>query len=162
VYIGFGLGTTWYYAKGSDRFGPFLPACVEITKKAIAAGYRKLDGAEMYGTEAELGAAMKESGLPREEFFVCTKVHQGMSDIPRMLDTSLKNMQTDYVDLSVDLRRTLNKSVADSQPGSSCTILTLPRRRRTSRTTGGRWRNYSFPVKPRPSACPTLTARTSR
>ena len=36
--MGFGLGTAWYYAKNKDRFGPFLPSLVSITKAAIAAG----------------------------------------------------------------------------------------------------------------------------
>lgn len=72
---------------------------VEQISTAIKVGYRHLDGAELYNTEAELGAAMKESKIPRNEFFLTTKVNANMDDIPGTIDTSLKKLQTDHVDL---------------------------------------------------------------
>ena len=62
-------------------------------------GYNHLDGAEAYGTEEELGQAIKESELPREKLFVTTKVHHSIKDIPAAIDASLKKLQLDNVDL---------------------------------------------------------------
>lgn len=75
-----------------------------MAKDAIKAGYRHLDTAEGYGTEAELGQAIRESGVPREELFVATKVAQTITEgqiehLPAALDASLKRLQLDYVDL---------------------------------------------------------------
>ncbi|UNI23971.1 2-dehydropantolactone reductase [Purpureocillium takamizusanense] len=77
---------------------------VKMVKDAIAAGYRHLDTAEGYGTEVELGLAIKESGVPREELFVTTKLAQTISegsveDIPAGFESCLKRLQLDYVDL---------------------------------------------------------------
>jgi diketogulonate reductase-like aldo/keto reductase len=60
-----------------------------------------LDGAEAYGTEAELGLAIKESGIAREKLFVTTKVSKNIANIPNAIDTSLKKLQLSYVDLYV-------------------------------------------------------------
>lgn len=75
-----------------------------MAKDAINAGYRHLDTAEGYGTEAELGQAIKESNVSREELFVATKVVQTITegkieDLPTALENSLKRLQLDYVDL---------------------------------------------------------------
>ena len=72
---------------------------VSQIKVAIGMGYYHLDGAESYGTEQELGKAIKESKVPREKLFVTTKVSANIKDIPNAIAMSLKKLQLDYVDL---------------------------------------------------------------
>lgn len=70
-----------------------------MVKEALEAGFRHLDCAEMYDNEAEVGQAIKESGIPRQELFVTTKVADGIKDVPRAIVESLNKLQIDYVDL---------------------------------------------------------------
>lgn len=74
----------------------------EIILKAIAVGYRLFDGASVYGNERALGRAIKESGLPREEFFISSKVwdtEQGKSKTHDAFARSLERLQLEYLDL---------------------------------------------------------------
>lgn len=69
---------------------------------AISVGYRSIDTAQAYYNEVGVGAAIKESGLPREEFFLTTKIwitNAGYEKAKASIDESLKNLQTDYIDL---------------------------------------------------------------
>ena len=57
--------------------------CERAVAAALAAGYRHIDTAAMYGNEADVGAALRASGVPRDEVFVTTKVwheHIGPGD----------------------------------------------------------------------------------
>jgi 2,5-diketo-D-gluconate reductase A len=72
----------------------------ENVTTAIAAGYRHLDTAKAYGNEAEVGQAVRASGLPREDFFVTTKLwNDDHSDAVGALKTSLGQLEMEHVDL---------------------------------------------------------------
>ncbi|MGK5449887.1 aldo/keto reductase [Streptomyces radiopugnans] len=69
---------------------------------ALASGYRSIDTAAIYQNEKGTGKAIAESGLPREELFVTTKVwnnDQGRDATLRAFDASLERLGLDYVDL---------------------------------------------------------------
>ena len=69
---------------------------------AIDVGYRSIDTAQAYGNEEGVGAAIAESGLPREEFFLTTKVwisNAGYEAAKSSIEESLKKLRTDYLDL---------------------------------------------------------------
>ncbi|WP_367985597.1 aldo/keto reductase [Streptococcus sp. ZY1909104] len=75
---------------------------VQAVLDAIEVGYRKFDTAQSYQNEEELGQALKESGLPREEFFLTTKVwlsNYGYEKTQTSIEISMKKLQTDYLDL---------------------------------------------------------------
>lgn len=86
-------------------FGVFqIPA--EQTKQTVLAalrtGYRLIDTARAYGNEAEVGEAIRESGIPREEIFITTKLW--LSDFSydgamRATETSLERLGVDRIDL---------------------------------------------------------------
>jgi 2,5-diketo-D-gluconate reductase A len=66
---------------------------------ALEAGYRHIDTASMYRNEQSVGAALKQSGLPRDEVFVTTKLLPTHASAARELTKSLKRLNLDYVDL---------------------------------------------------------------
>ena len=86
-------------------FGPFLvpPAeAAQVTLAALDQGYRHLDTAQMYGNEAGVGRAIRDSGLPRDEVFVTTKLNNGFHERKAALaafDGSLTALGLEYVDL---------------------------------------------------------------
>ncbi|TSI03999.1 aldo/keto reductase [Lysinibacillus sp. BW-2-10] len=70
--------------------------------KALEVGYRAIDTAAIYGNEKEVGEAIKNANVSREEIFVTTKVwnnDQGYDNTLRAFETSLKNLGLEYVDL---------------------------------------------------------------
>ena len=76
------------------------------TRKAVATaleiGYRLFDTAKLYGNESDLGTAIRESGIPREEIFVMTKLwnnDQGYESGLRAFEKSRRELGLDYVDL---------------------------------------------------------------
>lgn len=74
----------------------------EGLKYALNIGYRLIDTAEMYQNEEEIGKAIEESNVPREELFITSKVwntNQGFDNTLKSFDSSLKKLQTDYLDL---------------------------------------------------------------
>jgi diketogulonate reductase-like aldo/keto reductase len=69
---------------------------------ALKAGYRHIDTARKYGSEAAVGEAIRASGISRSEIFLVTKVsHENLrtADFARSVDDSLKALKVDYFDL---------------------------------------------------------------
>jgi diketogulonate reductase-like aldo/keto reductase len=73
-----------------------------VVSEALAAGYRSIDTAAIYGNEIGVGLALQDSGLPRDELFVTTKLWNTEHDHDsalRAFDASLERLGLDYVDL---------------------------------------------------------------
>ncbi|MDD1771040.1 MAG: aldo/keto reductase [Methanomassiliicoccales archaeon] len=88
-----GLGT-WKTNPGRET----KDACLT----ALNAGYRMIDTAAMYGNERDVGAAVRECGIPRDEIFVTTKLwnsDHGYDQALKAFDHSIKTLDLDYVDL---------------------------------------------------------------
>lgn len=69
---------------------------------ALKVGFRAIDTAQRYGNEYEVGKAIEESLVPREELFITTKVwinNYGYEKCKKSVEESLKKLNTDYIDL---------------------------------------------------------------
>jgi 2,5-diketo-D-gluconate reductase A len=74
--------------------------CQAAVRAALEVGYRHLDTATMYGNEREVGRAVRDSRVPREQVFVTTKLPPGAAGRERRtLDDSLRALGMDHVDL---------------------------------------------------------------
>jgi diketogulonate reductase-like aldo/keto reductase len=90
-----GLGT-WRSAEGAE--------VERSVRRALELGYRHVDTASIYGNERGVGKAVRDSGVPREQVFVTTKVwndeqRAGPDAVLRAFDESLRRLGFDYVDL---------------------------------------------------------------
>ncbi len=75
---------------------------INAVKWALEAGYRHIDTAALYNNENQVGIAIKESDISREDIFITSKVwnrDQGYQSTIKALDRSLKRLNTTYVDL---------------------------------------------------------------
>jgi 2,5-diketo-D-gluconate reductase B len=115
-------------------FGTFrLPGaqCREGVRDALEIGYRHIDTARGYENEREVGQGIADSGVPREEIWLTTKVWMddvGPDRLKRSAETSLQKLDTDYVDLL--LMHWPNPNVTEEST-------TSPRPRRVPRVDGG-------------------------
>lgn len=74
--------------------------CINSIKAALASGFRKFDTASIYGNEEEMGQAIRESDVPREEIFVATKLYPDQYANPEAaIEESLRKLDIGYVDL---------------------------------------------------------------
>ncbi len=88
-----GLGT-WQTKAGKETY--------ESVQYALEIGYRHIDTAAIYMNEQDVGRAVNESGIPREEVFVTTKLwndDQGYDKTLKAFDKSMKKLNFDYIDL---------------------------------------------------------------
>jgi 2,5-diketo-D-gluconate reductase B len=77
-------------------------ACRDGVRDALDIGYRHIDTARGYENEEEVGAGIRDSGIPREELFVTTKVppeQAAPADVRSSAEASLRDLRTEYVDL---------------------------------------------------------------
>ncbi|MFC0005620.1 aldo/keto reductase [Micromonospora siamensis] len=75
---------------------------VQAVRTALDVGYRHIDTAEMYGNEAEVGQAIRESGLDRHDVFVTSKLNNGFhrpDDARKAFESTLSALKFDYLDL---------------------------------------------------------------
>lgn len=85
-------------------FGTFLippdGSTYRAVREALEIGYRHIDTAAAYENEEEVGRAVRDSGVPREEVFITSKLWLSQFDEPqRGVERSLKKLNTDYIDL---------------------------------------------------------------
>ena len=74
--------------------------CLNSVSAALKSGVRKIDTAYMYHNEAEVGEAVRNSGIPREEIFVTTKLYPNQFDEPeKAIDEALEKLNIGYIDL---------------------------------------------------------------
>lgn len=76
--------------------------CERCVLDAIRVGYRSIDTAQVYQNEEAVGRAIKKSGVPREEFFITTKVwisNAGYDNAKASIQESMDKLQLDYLDL---------------------------------------------------------------
>lgn len=89
--LGFGVYLIWDYEE-----------CKAAVLKAFKAGYRHIDTAQLYKNEHAVGDAIRESGIPRDEVFITTKIwttNYGYEKAKAAIDKSLGKLKTDYIDL---------------------------------------------------------------
>lgn len=87
-----GLGTSAAYENEAK----------EAVKSALRLGYRHIDTAWFYKNEQDVGAGVRESGIPREEVFITSKVwndSHGYNETLKAFEVSLNLLQTDYIDM---------------------------------------------------------------
>lgn len=81
---------------------PDLAECERVVSNAIQTDYRLIDTAQAYGNEEAVGRAIQKSELPREDFFITSKIwisNFGYEKAKASIEKSLARLQTDYIDL---------------------------------------------------------------
>ena len=105
-------------------------ACYDAVRHALELGYRHIDTAQIYGNEQEVGRAIRDSGVPRAEIFLTTKLapsNLAAAAARRSTEESLRRLGTDQVDLllihwpssEVPLKETLGAMAALRQAGKA-------------------------------------------
>ncbi|KAI8802869.1 NADP-dependent oxidoreductase domain-containing protein [Cladochytrium replicatum] len=72
---------------------------VEAVTIALQNGYRHIDTAAVYGNETEVGEGIRQSGVPRDEIFITTKIWMDTPAPWELPELSLANLGVDYIDL---------------------------------------------------------------
>ncbi|OIK11790.1 aldo/keto reductase [Bacillus sp. MUM 13] len=99
--VGSGANT---YGKEGNQYSGALRGDTQEIDWAIESGYRHFDIAQVYNNEEVLGTGLQKSSLPREDFFITTKLNTyggfgGADWVHAEIEKSLEKLQTDYIDL---------------------------------------------------------------
>lgn len=89
--VGFG---TWLLRDGDE--------CYDAVREALAAGYRHIDTARAYRNEASVGRAVRDSGVPREELYITSKLPAEAKSYDKAVtefETTMRQIGLDYLDL---------------------------------------------------------------
>ena len=81
---------------------PEATVCEQAVRDALSVGYRLIDTAAAYFNEEAVGAAIRKSGIPREELFITTKLwvqDAGYESAKKAFETSMQKLGLDYLDL---------------------------------------------------------------
>lgn len=107
--MGTGSGTKWQWLKkgrSSEEKATLHTELVDNLVRTINCGFRHLDTAEIYTTQPEVAAAVKQSGVPREDLWITTKYFPTVGYQPaftsgpkEFLNKALVELETDYIDL---------------------------------------------------------------
>lgn len=99
--------------------------CIDAVTTALKEGVRLIDTANMYHNEAEVGKAVRESDVPREEIFVTTKLYPNQyADAAKAIDEALDKLDIEYIDLlllhhpstnDVEAYKAMEQAVADGK-----------------------------------------------
>lgn len=74
--------------------------CYNSIMSALESGVRLIDTAYMYSNEEEIGRAIRDSGVPREEIFIITKIYPSQFDDPESaIEMALEKLDVDYIDM---------------------------------------------------------------
>src|SRR5690606_16100502 len=77
-----------------------LASPYQAVRTALNLGYRHIDTAAMYGNESEVGRAIRDSGLHRDEIFITTKLNNNShGDVEKAVEGSLERLGCQYIDL---------------------------------------------------------------
>lgn len=102
--VGFVPASASSAAAGAESSGGTQRTAQECVREALQVGYRFLDCAQFYGNEAEVGRAIQDVGIPRDELYLESKVwtdmiYEGRAAVRAQLDKTLQDLGTDFVDL---------------------------------------------------------------
>ncbi|RLV94812.1 hypothetical protein JA1_001482 [Spathaspora sp. JA1] len=98
ITIGTGTGTKWKRSLNNEEINQEL---VEQIKSTIKLGFNHIDTAQVYNTHEEVGVALKQLDVSREDLWITTKYCPGLTNQPpsEIIDLALKQFNTEYIDL---------------------------------------------------------------
>ena len=95
----FGLGTQVQSMEGANQRQELNETVRGMVISALQSGYRHLDDAMFYYNERGAGWGIKESGVPREEIWLTSKISGNLADAQNAFEGMLQRLQVDYIDL---------------------------------------------------------------